>query len=322
MKNCVRALDVCESSRPHILRTHATRLSRSAAEQTRLRALTAQSARQAQEEAERVGREEEARRRRMQEIRVMEGRRTYELQQRSKSLGDGGMGDDYLDLVEHRPVIPAEANPVILSPPPPIQQISSPAIQPVSTYRSESGAPLRALSIPSSIISTFLSLAAANTRRDIETCGVLAGRLSHSRFTLTHLIVPKQEGTRDTCSMVGEEEVLAVQDQEKLLTLGWIHTHPTQECFMSSVDLHTHFPYQLMMAEAVAIVVAPTQSPNFGIFRLTDPPGLGVIASCPLRGFHPHHCQEPIYRETGGSTRHAHMDDSLPLKVIDLRSNK
>ena len=34
-------------------------------------------------------------------------------------------------------------------------------------------------------------------------------------------------------------------------------THPTQTAFLSSVDLHTHFPYQQLMPEAIAIVCAP-----------------------------------------------------------------
>jgi hypothetical protein len=43
----------------------------------------------------------------------------------------------------------------------------------------------------------------------IESCGILAGRLSasDSRFTITTLIVPKQTGTSDTVEMLGEEEV-------------------------------------------------------------------------------------------------------------------
>ena len=35
------------------------------------------------------------------------------------------------------------------------------------------------------------------------------------------------------------------QDRHSLLILGWIHTHPTQTVFMSSVDLHTHCSYQV-----------------------------------------------------------------------------
>jgi len=92
---------------------------------------------------------------------------------------------------------------------------------------------------------------------------VLAGRLSHDTFTLTTLIVPKQTSTSDTVAMLNEEEIFDVQDSRELLTLGWIHTHPTQQCFMSSVDLHTQYPYQLLLAEAIAIVAAPTQNPKY-----------------------------------------------------------
>lgn len=37
----------------------------------------------------------------------------------------------------------------------------------------------------------------------------------------------------------------------------YLQTHPTQTSFMSSVDLHTHYSYQLMMPEAIAVVCAP-----------------------------------------------------------------
>ncbi len=193
-------------------------------------------------------------------------------------------------------------------------------VSPGPKYYSESGTPLRALMVPDSIVNVFLKIASKNTKRGIETCGVLAGKLAHNKFTITHLIVPKQEGTEDQCAMVAEEDVLMAQDQHDLLTLGWIHTHPTQQCFLSSIDLHTHFPYQLMMAEAIAIVVAPTQSPNYGIFRLTDPPGLDIIARCPARGFHPHPSdQGMIYRALSGPESHAQFGVGLPLDVIDLR---
>ncbi len=49
-----------------------------------------------------------------------------------------------------------------------------------------------------------------------------------------------------------------VQAEAGLYPLGWIHTHPSQTCFLSSVDVHTHCGYQTMLDEAVAIVMAPT----------------------------------------------------------------
>jgi STAM-binding protein len=286
----------------------------------RLKEHSESAARSAYERALEAQKLEEARAMRIREIQLMEAQRTYELQKekaRKPKIPTAPSDEqlDYLRLVpDHQPAVPLT--------PTPLERPREPSVAPISPgpkFYSEGGALLRALMIPSSVVATFLEIASANTRRNIETCGVLAGKLSQNRFTVTHLIVPRQEGTSDTCSMVGEEDVLHVQDRLDLLTLGWIHTHPTQQCFLSSVDLHTHFPYQLMMAEAIAIVVAPTQTPNYGVFRLTDPPGLGVIADCPARGFHPHHCDQPIYTSLGGPSSHAQLDSSLNLEVIDLR---
>ncbi|XP_062415933.1 AMSH-like protease isoform X2 [Pungitius pungitius] len=116
---------------------------------------------------------------------------------------------------------------------------------------------LRRVVIPSSLTYRFLLLAESNTTRGIETCGVLCGRLTHNEFVLTHVVVPKQSAGPDFCDMENVEELFSFQDQQSLLTLGWIHTHPTQTAFLSSVDLHTHCSYQLMLPEAIAIVCAP-----------------------------------------------------------------
>ena len=90
--------------------------------------------------------------------------------------------------------------------------------------------------------------AVRNTQRGIESCGILAGTLSvdESVFTINTLIIPKQEGTSDTVQALGEEEVFEVQDSRGLYPLGWIHTHPTQTCFLSSVDVHTQCGYQVL----------------------------------------------------------------------------
>lgn len=77
--------------------------------------------------------------------------------------------------------------------------------------------------------------------------------------------------------MLDEEEVIDVQVSRGLLTLGWIHTHPTQDAFLSSVDLHTQFGYQVMLPEAIAIVVAPSKEINYGVFSITDK-GMDILA--------------------------------------------
>jgi len=173
---------------------------------------------------------------------------------------------------------------------------------------------LRKVVIPQTLVERFVSIAQLNTERNVETCAVLAGRLSHNAFTITHVLVPKQRGTSDSCLTDNEEEVFLVQDAEELMTLGWIHTHPTQSSFMSSIDLHTHCSYQLMLPEAIAIVCAPKFAQT-GIYSLTDPFGIQLIANCKLLGFHPHPTDPPIYSQSP----HVSFDDTIKVNLIDLR---
>nr|XP_040033245.1 AMSH-like protease isoform X1 [Gasterosteus aculeatus aculeatus] len=110
---------------------------------------------------------------------------------------------------------------------------------------------------------------------------------------LTHVVVPKQSAGPDFCDMENVEELFSFQDQQSLLTLGWIHTHPTQTAFLSSVDLHTHCSYQLMLPEAIAIVCAPKHN-DAGVFRLTGS-GMSEVSVCRLKGFHPHSKEPPLF---------------------------
>ncbi|GAA6059840.1 hypothetical protein JCM10212_003752 [Sporobolomyces blumeae] len=186
--------------------------------------------------------------------------------------------------------------------------------------RTESGAPLRPVFLPARLITHFVdSVAKANTAQGIETCALLLGRLAQNEFTITTLLVPKQEGTPDTCTTTHEEEQFEFQDSNGLMTLGWIHTHPTQSTFLSSLDLHTHAGYQVLLAEAIAIVAAPRADPNFGIFRMTDPPGLETIVRCTDRGlFHPHP-DLPLYTDVDADWGHCRLRD-YEFETVDLRS--
>ncbi len=138
-----------------------------------------------------------------------------------------------------------------------------------------------------------------------------------SVFTVSTLIVPKQNGTRDTVEMLSEEDVLGVHLEKGLYPLGWIHTHPTQTCFLSSVDVHTQCGYQTMLDEAVAVVMAPSDpTKRCGIFRLTTPGGLSMVQKCERRGFHMHpEGAQPLYELCG----HVFLNDRVRHEVVDLR---
>ncbi|KAJ5124266.1 uncharacterized protein N7515_008091 [Penicillium bovifimosum] len=182
----------------------------------------------------------------------------------------------------------------------------------------ENGTPLRSVFLPANLRSRFLSVAAPNTRANLETCGILCGTLISNALFISRVVIPEQVSTSDTCETVNESALFDYCDSEDLMTLGWIHTHPSQTCFMSSRDLHTHCGYQVMLPESIAIVCAPSKSPDWGVFRLTDPPGLKTVLNCNQTGlFHPH-AQENIYTAASRPGHVVEVSD-MEFETIDLR---
>lgn len=175
---------------------------------------------------------------------------------------------------------------------------------------------LRIVVVPGNLMKNFLQIAQRNTQRNIETCAILAGKLRKNQLVVTHLLVPEQTGTCDSCTTQKEEDLFDYQDQNDLITFGWIHTHPTQTAFLSSVDLHTHCSYQRMMPEAVAIVCAPRYSENT-FFCLTPDYGLDFISNCQQQGFHPHPTEPELYMVA----KHYEIDPVSSIEVVDFRSS-
>ncbi|XP_041612496.1 STAM-binding protein isoform X2 [Vulpes lagopus] len=188
---------------------------------------------------------------------------------------------------------PADCNTAVRPAKPPVVDRS---LKPGALSNSESTPTidgLRHVVVPERLCPQFLQLASANTARGVETCGILCGKLMKNEFTITHVLIPKQSAGSDYCHTENEEELFLIQDQQGLITLGWIHTHPTQTAFLSSVDLHTHCSYQMMLPESIAIVCSP-KFQETGFFKLTDH-GLEEISSCRQKGFHPHSKDPPLF---------------------------
>jgi STAM-binding protein len=180
----------------------------------------------------------------------------------------------------------------------------------------------RPMVVDDELLTHFMQLVQANTAKGIETCGILTGKLETREnddgvFNVTHLILPRQKGTQNTCEMVDEDTLLDYQMKNDLMTLGWIHTHPTQSCFMSSVDLHTHLGYQLMLPEAVAIVMAPSDiRTKVGVFMLSEV-GLEVIKHCKQKSFHVHSLPD---KDIYSNAAHCRFRRGRPIyQLIDFR---
>jgi hypothetical protein len=122
--------------------------------------------------------------------------------------------------------------------------------------RSRGDRSLRPLHVPISLIPTFLRIASSHTQRGIEMCGLLLGTIRppssrrsnkeprrHSRsgsgasiaqsvlghqeeeegeLVVQAVLIPRQEGTSDTCTMKEEERVVGVQLERGLIALGWV----------------------------------------------------------------------------------------------------
>lgn len=96
---------------------------------------------------------------------------------------------------------------------------------------------LRTVIVPSRLLSSFINIAHRNTSNNVETCGILAGKLERDQFYITHMIIPKQKGTSDSCVTMNEEEIFDFQDQHNLITLGWIHVSSFSSAHLVDIPL-------------------------------------------------------------------------------------
>ena len=158
-----------------------------------------------------------------------------------------------------------------------------------------------------------MELAETNTKLGIETMGLLLGSTNEDCITIERLILPKQNGTPNEVVMLNDEVLDALQLESGQVTLGWIHTHPTQSAFLSSIDLHTHLGMQQLLPEAVAVVCAPRYDTTKW-FRLTAS-GMRVVADCSFRGFHEHVSKTRLFDSALGI-----VFDARKVNVIDLRA--
>ncbi|KAG6875494.1 hypothetical protein C0992_003586 [Termitomyces sp. T32_za158] len=123
----------------------------------------------------------------------------------------------------HKPAYPGPSRPAPPLPqlPPPPNQLGQQEPQTVTDVPlTKEG--LRQVNVPRECLSRFITIAMANTSKNLETCGLLLGRDRGHKFAVTTLLIPKQHATSDTCTMDEEELVLQFTEERALITLGWV----------------------------------------------------------------------------------------------------
>jgi STAM-binding protein len=172
--------------------------------------------------------------------------------------------------------------------------------------------------ISHTLINSFLTLASENSKLGIETLGLLLGIQevtdNENCFIVIELVIPQQTGSAVTCVETESDVNFNYVISTGYLELGWIHTHPTHDNFLSSVDLHSHYRRQRLMPESIAVVCSLVEN-NTKFYRLNET-GMKCIANCNKVGFH-YHGVDPkcLYEEVD----HVIVKD-YPVKVTDLRN--
>ncbi len=120
------------------------------------------------------------------------------------------------------------------------------------------------------------------TTLDKEVAGLLVGKYIKKQDILEiwDAITGEQKAT--SAFVYLEEEIMAVvaewlmRERPGLYIVGWYHSHPGFDLFLSTIDIETQKRYQLMFPKAVAMVVDPVKYAQtrrlrdlkFKVFRL------------------------------------------------------
>eukprot|EP00438_Fugacium_kawagutii_P022768 Skav229085 [mRNA] locus=scaffold2711:72876:81145:+ [translate_table: standard] len=140
--------------------------------------------------------------------------------------------------------------------------------------------------LPQNLLTSFIETAWRYSPEN-EFMGWLTGKLEKRGkpkkpvVVVDGLFCPRQEGNQWSVREAGDEylpsQMLHYMEKSESYVVGWIHSHPTFNAFLSSVDLHTHYSIQSSQAHAVAIVIDKNKEPR--VMRMTET-GMEVVKHC------------------------------------------
>ena len=112
-----------------------------------------------------------------------------------------------------------------------------------------------------------------------EVYGFLVGKLENNQVVVYEAI-PMVHGGATEVEFEEQHYIEAAEVNEQaaekgFFLVGWYHSHPGLNIFLSSTDIKNHMGYQGINAKAIALVIDPskitTTYSGFEIFILTDP---------------------------------------------------
>eukprot|EP01084_Bolivina_argentea_P128236 226705_1 len=181
--------------------------------------------------------------------------------------------------------------------------------------------------IPNNVTAEFQSeYAAQDLTANKETAALLFAKKEHiqsQNVPICTVVIPKQTGDANSCVISAEEEIIYISTKNNLTLIGWMHSHPRQDNFLSSIDLHTTWKLCNNDFLFVAIVCSPNDSEGtlFGTYNLTEL-GMSALAACKLQGHHTHEVDnvdmtDMFYMQS----KHVAVTDVRKAMYVDLRKS-
>ncbi|CAJ0928502.1 unnamed protein product, partial [Mesorhabditis belari] len=172
------------------------------------------------------------------------------------------------------------------------------------------------IELPQNAVSKFLEVVRVSRRDVAAALAFFCGKKTDKSYEITHLVFPGQIYLQDKSQIVVPKEMTKILSEQAPEVIGWIHTHPRGDAFMSTTDLHDHFPYQKKIESAICVICTTNdrQGEDIGYFHMTKR-GMEAIERCTLNDRPHNHCQGagPLFQKA----KHINFLKDKSIDVID-----
>ena len=148
--------------------------------------------------------------------------------------------------------------------------------------------------VPADLTSRFLQKIQDDLSESKETFGILLGQKHESGYKITDVYIPDQIQDANSCKPANHDSFDADliewrESHDNKFVVGWIHTHPVQNCCLTSIDQHQAYAWQCGVESAVSIVYSLLTS-AIQYYQITKK-GMNFLKKCQAKSkysFHNH----------------------------------